>query len=252
MMTMELRNAQKNDYPSDFLSRLPEFQERIGYRFQNERFLWIALTHSSFSNEKKGKIHFEHNERQEFLGDSVLSMIVSKHIFADHQNFPEGMLTQIRAAAVCADALYEYAQSFSLGSYMLLNYGLDKMGGRHQKNVLADGFEALLAALFLDGGIEVAESFVMRFVEPKLQSLLEGGALRDQDYKSLLQEKVQTSPGEKLEYRLVSATGPDHDKQFEVEVYLNSNCIGSGVGRSKREAQQEAARIALSTWFGEA
>ena len=248
---MDVKRAVEGDYPHGFLSRLSDLEERIGYHFQNRHYLRVALTHSSFSNERRSRVLFEHNERQEFLGDSILSLVVSRDLFADHDSFQEGILTKLRAASVSADALFEYAESLELGSFMLLNHGLDDMGGRHQKNVLADCFEALIAALFLDGGLEEAAAFILRFARPRFRRLLDGGRVRDADYKSLLQEKVQTSPGEKVEYRPVAERGPDHNKEFEVEVCLNSNVIGRGIGRSKREAEQEAARVALSTWFGE-
>lgn len=245
------RTATKENYPASFLARLDELEERIGYSFREREHLYIALTHSSYSNEKKSRVLFEHNERLEFLGDSVLSLIVSRHIFEAEEHFPEGILTRLRASAVCAEALYEYAEKISLGEYMLINHGLEEGGGRHQKNVLADCFEAVIAAIFLDAGMEEAERFVWRFAREKLRRLIVDGRLRDKDFKSLLQEKVQTSPGEKLEYRLVREKGPDHDKEFTFRVYLNSNAIGEGSGRSKREAEQEAARTALMTWFGE-
>ncbi len=248
---MEPRCARTEDYPQGFLSRLPVLEEKIGYHFREKKYLYIALTHSSFSNEKRNRILYEHNERQEFLGDSVLSLVVSKHLFSDHMTFPEGVLTKLRAATVSAEALFEYADKIGLGEYMLLNHGLEEGGGRHHKNILADCFEALIAALYLDGGFETARDFVLRFAQERLQHLLEGGKIRDDDYKSLLQEKVQTSPGEKVEYRLIGEKGPDHHKEFSVEVRLNSNVIGKGVGKSKREAEQEAAREALATWFGE-
>lgn len=248
---MEPKYAQTEDYPQGFLSLLPQLEEKIGYRFREKKYLYIALTHSSFSNEKRNRILYEHNERQEFLGDSVLSLVISKHLFFDHKTFPEGVLTKLRASSVCAEALFEYADQIDLGKYMLLNHGLDESGGRHQKNILADCFEALIAALYLDGGFDVAKDFVLRFAKGRLEKLLEGGRVRDDDYKSLLQEKVQTSPGEKVEYRLIGEKGPDHNKEFSVEVRLNSNVIGTGVGRSKREAEQLAAKKALATWFGE-
>lgn len=251
-MTIEARCAQRKDYPARFLERLPELMEKIGYTFREERYLRTALTHSSFANEKRGKVRFEHNERQEFLGDSILSAVVSEHIFADPHAYPEGVLTRLRAGSVSADALFEYARELSLGDYMLLNHGLEESGGRTQKNVLADCFEALIGGMFLDGGMEAAAPFVLRFALPRLRALVADGVLHDQDYKSLLQEKVQTSPGEKLEYRTVEASGPDHDKRFRVELYLNSNRVGEGKGHSKREAEQAAAREALMTWFGEA
>jgi ribonuclease-3 len=248
---MEQKVAREEDYPQRFLAALPLLEERIDYRFQNRRYLWIALTHSSFSNDKRNRVFFEHNERQEFLGDSVLSLVISRHLFADHTTFQEGVLTKLRASSVCADALFEYARKIDLGSFMLLNHGLEEAGGRNQKNILADCFEALLAAIYLDSDFDTVASFVMTLAKPRLCSLLEGGRVRDEDYKGFLQEKVQTSPGEKLEYHLVAERGPAHQKEFEVEVCLNSNVIGHGKGKSKREAEQEAARMALATWFGE-
>jgi len=248
---MEPRIANESDYPKGFLTRLPELEDKIGYRFRNLGYLRAALTHSSFSNEKRNRILYEHNERLEFLGDSVLSLIVSRHLFSDHATFPEGVLTKLRAASVCADALYEYASGLNLGEYMLLNHGLSEDGVKKHKNILADCFEALLAAIYLDGGFTAAEEFVLRLAKDRMLGLLEGGKIRDEDYKSLLQEKVQTSPGEKVEYRLIGERGPDHKKEFSVEVRINSNVIGQGVGKSKREAEQAAAKMALATWFGE-
>ncbi len=248
---MEVRIAFEADYPAQFLSRLNQLEEVIGYRFKNRKLLWAALTHSSFSNEKRNRILYEHNERLEFLGDSVLSLVVSRHLFADHATFPEGMLTKLRAASVCADALYEYASRINLSEYMLLNHGLSEDGVKKHKNILADCFEALLGAIYLDSSFEEAERFVLSLAKDKMLSLLEGGKIRDADYKSLLQEKVQTSPGEKVEYRLIGERGPDHKKEFSVEVRINSNVIGHGTGGSKREAEQAAAKMALATWFGE-
>ncbi|MBE6713466.1 MAG: ribonuclease III [Ruminococcaceae bacterium] len=248
---MEVKLAREEDYPRVFLSRLDELEEKVGYRFRNRKYLWIALTHSSFSNEKRSKVLYEHNERQEFLGDSVLSLVISRHLFSDHATFPEGMLTKLRAASVCADALYEYASALNLSEYMLLNHGLSENGVKKHKNILADCFEALLGGIYLDGGFDEAERFVLRLAKDRMLALLEGGKIRDEDYKSLLQEKVQTSPGEKVEYRLIGEKGPDHKKEFSVEVRINSNVIGNGTGTSKREAEQAAAKMALATWFGE-
>ena len=248
---MEPKIAREQDYPQSFLVQLPKLEEAIGHIFSERKYLLIALTHSSFSNEKRNKILYEHNERQEFLGDSVLSLVVSRHLFSNHNTYPEGVLTKLRASLVCAEALFEYAESIGLGAFMLLNHGLDDAGGRHQKNILADCFEALIAAIYLDAGFEKAEEFVLRFARSRAEKLVSGGKMRDDDYKSLLQEKVQTSPGEKVEYRLIGEKGPDHHKEFSVEVRLNSNVIGQGTGKSKHEAEQEAARAALATWFGE-
>lgn len=248
---MDVRLAREEDYPKSFLSGLDELEEKIGYHFRNRKYLWVALTHSSFSNEKRNRILYEHNERQEFLGDSVLSLVVSRHLFSDLSTFPEGMLTKLRAASVCADALYEYAGQLNLSEYMLLNHGLAENGVKQHKNILADCFEALLAAIYLDGGFDEAERFVLALATQRIKTLLDGGKIRDEDYKSLLQEKVQTSPGERVEYRLIDEKGPDHKKEFFVEVCLNSNVIGQGSGSSKREAEQAAAKMALATWFGE-
>ena len=248
---MEARIACESDYPKVFLSRLDELEKSIGYRFQNRKYLWAALTHSSFSNEKRSRILYEHNERLECLGDSVLSLVTSRPLFSELATFPEGMLTKLRAASVCADALYEYASHINLGEYMLLNHGLSEGGVKKHKNILADCFEALIAAIYLDGGFDEAERFVLSLSKEKMLGLLEGGKVRDEDYKSLLQEKVQTSPGEKVEYRLIGEKGPDHKKEFFVEVRINSNVIGQGAGGSKREAEQAAAKMALATWFGE-
>ena len=247
------RRANLADYPAAFLEKLGELEEKIGYSFQNRMYLVTALTHSSFSKEKEKQLRlkFDYNERQEFLGDSVLSLAVSEYLFSRSSSLSEGVLTKLRAASVCADALFEYAEEISLGAYMLLNHGLEETGGRHSKNILADCFEALIAGVFLDGGGEKAKAFVLRFAVPKLQALTKGGFLHDRDYKSLLQQKVQTSPGERMEYVLSGEEGPDHDKVFTMDLYLNSNLIGRGSGHSKREAEQAAAKVALETWFGE-
>lgn len=247
---MDRLETLKKQYPPRFLQALPELEVKLGYRFTDPSLLAIALTHSSYSHEHKAKGGMPYNERLEFLGDSVLGLSVSRFLFADKNKYPEGMLTKLRAMTVCADALYDYALQIDLGRYMLLNRGLEEDGGRKQKNVLADCFEALLAAIYLDGGQKQAEEFALRFCEPRLVCLTEGGVLHDKDYKSLLQEKVQTSPGEKPEYFLVGEAGPDHKKTFSVEVRIHSNVVGKGSGRSKREAEQNAARVAL-TWFGE-
>jgi len=130
---MEIKLATAGDYPYGFLSLIPELEEKIGHSFREKKYLYIALTHSSFSNERKNRILYEHNERQEFLGDSILSLIVSRHLFSDHATFQEGVLTKLRAASVCADALFEYAEELSLGEYMLLNHGLDDAGGRQDR-----------------------------------------------------------------------------------------------------------------------
>ncbi|MCI8908217.1 MAG: ribonuclease III [Angelakisella sp.] len=214
-------------------------EERIGYQFKNKKYLRRALTHSSYSNESKEKP--ESNERMEFLGDAVLSLVVSNYIF--HRfHLDEGDLTKIRASMVCEKSLFRFAQEVGLGEELLLGRGEEQMGGRTRPSIVSDAFEALIAAIFLDGGLEPAGKFVLRFVREELDT---GERSAFVDYKTMLQEIVQKNPEEKVSYVLVGETGPDHDKHFVVEVRLNSNVIGRGESRSKKGAEQLAAKEAL-------
>ncbi len=200
-------------------------EERIGYQFKNKKYLRRALTHSSYSNESKEKP--ESNERMEFLGDAVLSLVVSNYIF--HRfHLDEGDLTKIRASMVCEKSLFRFAQEVGLGEELLLGRGEEQMGGRTRPSIVSDAFEALIAAIFLDGGLEPAGKFVLRFVREELDT---GERSAFVDYKTMLQEIVQKNPEEKVSYVLVGETGPDHDKHFVVEVRLNSNVIGRGEAR---------------------
>ena len=214
-------------------------QDRIGYRFRDPSLLERALTHSSYANECKQKT--ECNERMEFLGDAVLSIIVADHIFHKF-HLAEGDLTKIRAGLVCEKSLFEFARKIDLGSELLLGHGEEQTGGRERPSVVSDAFEALIAAIYLDGGLEKAAQFVLPFVEEDLCH----EEAPFVDYKTRLQEIIQKNPEERVEYVLVSAQGPDHDKKFVVEVHLNSNVIGRGVSRSKKGAEQAAAQEALS------
>lgn len=214
-------------------------EERIGYQFKNKKYLRRALTHSSYSNESREKP--ESNERMEFLGDAVLSLVVSNYIF--HRfHLDEGDLTKIRASMVCEKSLFRFAQEVGLGEELLLGRGEEQMGGRTRPSIVSDAFEALIAAIFLDGGLEPAGRFVLRFVREELDT---GERSAFVDYKTMLQEIVQKNPEEKVSYVLVGETGPDHDKHFVVEVRLNSNVIGRGESRSKKGAEQLAAKEAL-------
>ena len=199
-----------------------------------------ALTHSSYVNEQRGRVR--HNERLEFLGDAVLSIVVSDYIFENCPEMPEGALTKLRASLVCEKSLFDFAKQIDLGSYIKLSNGERKNGGAHRPSIVSDAFEALIAAIYLDGGMEAAKRHILRFVIPEIEHHRNNSF---KDYKTKLQEIIQKNPGERLEYKLVSATGPDHDKHFKVEVHLNSNVIGKGGGRSKKEAEQQAAREAL-------
>lgn len=218
---------------------LHSFEEKIGYTFQDLHLLDTALTHSSYANEK-GNGH-KYNERLEFLGDSVLGFITADAFFNHFHDLPEGNLTKLRAATVCEKSCYDFAREIDDGDYILLGKGEEKSGGRQRVSILADAFEAVIAAIYLDGGIEPARKFVLRFVMPAVEK----HTYTFKDYKTTLQEVIQENPEEELTYVLVGESGPDHDKRFEVEVHLNSNVIGKGIGRTKKHAEQEAARKAL-------
>lgn len=226
-------------------------EERIGYHFCDPQYLTRALTHSSYSNETGAKNHhLLCNERLEFLGDSVLSLITSEYLYQRFPEIPEGDLTRIRAAVVCEEALASYSEKIDLGAFLLLGKGESNSGGAKKPAVIADAFEAVLAAIYLDAGaqkgLSAVSDFLLPFVKEAVDRLPNEGAYHA-DSKSGLQEFVQRDKEQKgvLEYRLVSESGPDHNKTFVVEVYLDSNCIGRGKGHSKKQAEQSAARDAL-------
>ena len=223
-------------------------EERIGYRFNDGEILTRALTHSSYSNETGLKNHHIFcNERLEFLGDSVLSIVSSRYLYTKFSDCPEGELTRMRAEVVCERALSGYAESIDLGQHLLLGVGEEKNNGRQRRSILADAFEALLAAIYLDSGadMQAVERFLLPFIVKEIESI---GSKRgfSGDAKTLLQQFVQQAEGDFLEYVVVGESGPDHMKTFLVEARLNSNVIGKGQGRSKREAEQNAAREALA------
>jgi len=219
---------------------LSELQGKIGYTFRSPQLLRQALTHSSFASE--GKKHGKNNERLEFLGDSVLSVIVAKHLYTTYKDIPEGDLTKLRASLVCEKALDVFAGQLELGKYLHLGKGEEMTGGRQRPSILADAFEAVIAALYLDGGYEIAQRFVLGFI-PKDLDIHRASPLAD--YKTVLQEIIQQNREEKIEYVMVEEKGPDHAKVFTAEVLLNSNIIGRGEGSSKKQAEQNAAREAL-------
>lgn len=221
------------------MTDIKKFQEIIGYKYKDESLLIEALTHSSYANESKKDI--KNNERLEFLGDSVLSIVVSKHIFNDYKHLPEGELTRLRASLVCEKALFEFSKKIQLGKYILLGKGEELTGGRNRPSIVSDAFEAVIASIYLDGGFEPVEKYIMGFM-PK--DVIHNKPVFN-DFKTVLQEVIQKNPEEKVEYILTSETGPDHDKCFVVEVRLNSNVIGKGKGRSKKESEQMAAKEAL-------
>ena len=211
----------------------------LGYTFKKPALLETALTHSSYANE--GIRHLNSNERLEFLGDSVLGFVTAGYLF-EHETGKEGELTRLRASLVCEKALSSYAKKINLGDYLLLGKGEQRGGGAQRASLLADAFEAVIAALYLDGGLAQAEAFILPFIKEELSNQRKP---HFRDYKTQLQEIDQQNPEEQLEYELKGECGPDHNTQFYVEVLLNSNVIGSGRGKSKKEAEQQAAREAL-------
>ena len=220
-------------------------EKTIGYVFKNRTLLHTALTHSSYSNEKRAHGDSEScNERLEFLGDSVLSLIVSDYIFSAYPDMPEGELSKVRAGTICEKALAEFARNIKLGDYLFLGRGEELTNGRERPSILADAFEALLASVYLDGSIDDVKHFLLPFVKEEISKILASG--HTADYKSILQQIVQQEKGELLEYIPVREAGPAHKRMFTVEARLNNNVIGVGTAGSKREAEQIAAREALS------
>lgn len=216
-----------------------ELEEKLGYRFRNMGLLEHALTHSSYANEHRSS-GITSNERLEFLGDSVLGMVVAEYLFATHPNMPEGELTRTRAALVCETSLYEVACTLNLGRYLRLGKGEDAGGGRTRPSILADATEATLAAVYLDGGMEAVRPIIQTYILDKEQE-----KSVDRDYKTALQELVQRHPGQAVAYRLIDETGPDHARVFVMEVSVGGKPAGVGRGRSKKEAEQMSAKAAL-------
>ena len=229
-----------------------ELEAIIEYEFKNKELLRTALTHSSYANELKAKKrNAECNERLEFLGDSVLSIIVSEYLFERYASSPEGELTKFRAAVVQSGALASYARHIQLGEFLYLGVGEEKNDGRERQSNLENAFEALLAAIYLDAGAEgkvTVKSFLLPFIKDEIKRVSDTGLHRD--YKTELQQLIQQAEGDFLEYVTVGESGPDHKKTFSVEARLNSNVIGKGSGKTKREAEQNAAKKALEL-FGE-
>lgn len=231
--------------------KLEQFEKILGYSFKNKKYVIQALTHSSYSNERRAKgDDIICNERLEFLGDSVLSLITSEYIYENFPDMVEGEMSKLRACAVCKESLASYSRMISVGDFLLLGKGEANNDGRNRTSTLENTFEAIVAAIYLDGGFETAKKFVYKFICDKIKTTLEQGETRD--YKTLLQQIIQQEQGEILEYVLVAESGPPHMKVFEMEARLNSNVIGRGVGRSKQEAEQLAAKEALQIFGGQA
>ena len=219
---------------------IKDLEGAIGYRFQNITLLQNALTHSSYANERWHNSLLS-NERLEFLGDSILGMVVAEHLYKQFPDRPEGELTKMRADMVCETSLAAIAEKIGLGQHLLLGHGEDRLGGRSRASILADAVESVIAASFLDGGMAAAEGFIRRFVLTNVPVK----RMQNTDYKTALQELVQQKKHQSLVYSLVGSYGPDHDKSFKVQVSLNGKVVGTGEGSSKKRAEQDAARTAL-------
>ncbi|MBE6728844.1 MAG: ribonuclease III [Ruminococcaceae bacterium] len=219
---------------------MKRLENNLKYTFKDKQLLLNALSHSSYANEKHLK--YGSNERLEFLGDAVLSIIVADYLYKYFSDKPEGELTKLRASLVCEKSLCQFSRQLEIGEFLLLGKGEEQNGGRERNSILADAFEAVLAAIYLDDGMEIARQHVLRFITEEL-SHTEDEAFHD--YKTTLQEVIQRNPEERLSYVLTGESGPDHNKSFTVDVMLNSNVIGSGTGKTKKSAEQMAAKDAL-------
>ena len=221
--------------------QIKELQKKIGYRFKNKSLLVKSMTHSSYANEKQ-KITNGNNERLEFLGDSLLGMSVAILIYGLKPELSEGKMTKLRAELVCERSLADIARELDLGVYLLLGRGEKSAGGQSRPSILSDAFEAMLGAIYLDGGFKPVEKLIVKYFTP----LLNNPVKSYKDYKTKLQEVVQEKPGQKLVYEITGEQGPDHEKQFTVDVKINGKIIGTGTGKNKKSAEQAAAKAALA------
>ena len=227
---------------------MQELEKKLNYTFRDPGLLHEALSHSSYANEHRSAGR-RSNERLEFLGDSVLGFVSAEFIFVQHPDLPEGDLTRIRAALVCEQSLYEVARKLDLGAYLKLGRGEEAGGGRQRTSILADATEAVFAAVYLDGGIGAASALIHRvLLDAEKEEVVEE---RRRDYKTALQELVQRQADQVLSYRMIGEEGPDHDKTFRAQVLLNDQPVGTGSGHSKKEAEQSAAKDALSRMEGQ-
>ena len=221
--------------------RIEEFEKIIGYSFKNKSLISEALTHSSYANEHRLN-YMSNNERLEFLGDAVLEISISEYLYNRYPDEPEGYLTKMRASIVCEPTLALCSKDIRLGEFLLLGKGEELTGGRERKSITSDAFEAVIGAIYLDGGFANAKEFIDKFIlaDIKDKQLF-------YDSKTILQEIVQAKGDKNLVYKLVGENGPDHNKQFEVNAMLGDEIVGKGIGRTKKAAEQEAAYNAIMT-----
>lgn len=232
----------------DYLDNIKKLEKKIKYRFKNRNLPLLAITHSSFANENKA-MGVCSNERLEFLGDAVLNIVVSEHIYLKYPELPEGELTKIRAAVVCEPTISNCAKELELGEHILLGKGEEMTGGRRRTSILSDVFEAVAGAVYLDGGLRQAKRFLLRVLGKYIDDV-EGRSVFV-DYKTKLQEMVQRVGKAGMVYEVTGESGPEHDKIFEVQVRAGSKVMGKGKGRSKKEAEQVAASDAIRTMENE-
>lgn len=231
------------DYVADNNKNLHDLESVIGYTFKEKMNLLLALTHSSYANEKRYD-GLNSNERLEFLGDSVLNIITSEYIYRNFPSLPEGEMTKTRASIVCEGSLVKCAAKIMLGNHIMLGRGEENTGGRTRTSILSDAFEALIGAIYLDGGLREAEAFIHRSMSELFND--SGSSEIFVDYKTQLQEIIQKSGEQKVSYRIIDEKGPDHNKQFVAQISVGDQVLGNGEGKSKKEAEQNAAKVALN------
>lgn len=234
-----MRNIEKIE---SFIKNISEFEDKINYTFKNLSNLFIALTHSSYANENK-EAKLKSNERLEFLGDAVLNIAISEKIFTNFSNLAEGELTKMRATIVCEPSLMKCANQIEIGKYLLLGKGEQLSGGRERASILSDALEALIGAIYLDGGLRNAKKFVYEIMSNTVEE--SGNGLIFMDYKSQLQELIQKTAEERISYEIIDEKGPDHNKIFVSQLKIGDNIHGTGEGKTKKEAEQNAAKSAL-------
>ncbi len=241
-----MKNNKGSNSKELLLQTVEGFERNIGHTYRDKGNFLLALTHSSYANENKAS-KLPSNERLEFLGDAVLNIVVSEYIYKLHPNLPEGEMTKVRASIVCEASLAICADRIHLGEFLLLGKGEELTGGRQRASVLSDAFEAVIGSLYLDGGLETARSFISMMM---MEQIIGHGVESFVDYKTQLQEIIQKKNDKKISYEVLKEKGPDHDKKFMVQVKAGDTVLGMGEGKSKKEAEQMSARLALEKLRG--
>ena len=237
-----MRRITLNKIPDQVLNTVEVLENRIGYKYRNKQYAINALIHSSYSNEHH-KFAAKNNERLEFLGDAILDFVLSLMLYNDKSQLSEGEMSKMRALIVCESSLYDCAKKIGLGELILLGRGEEANGGRTRPSILSDAMEAIIGSIYLDGGMDEAEGFIVNLLGDVYNKAVNG--MLFMDYKTALQEELQKSGEVQIQYKIMEASGPDHSKTFKIAVYSNGKAIGSGIGKSKKDAEQMAAKAAL-------